>query len=102
MYTQITMEGLTYKFEKLTEEINIHLQVYVENSDREAFKNNANRIVEQVIAAGGDLYMSRSCYIAHRFSFDDCKKDLLDRPQDYVFEVSDDPEEHPGIVINFK
>lgn len=96
------MEGLTDKFEKLTEEINIHLQVYIENGDREAFKKNANSIVEQVIAAGGNLYMSRSCYIAHMFSFDECKKNMLDNPHDYIFEVSDDPEEHPGIVINFK
>lgn len=90
------------KFEKFTDEINSHLHSYVESGDREAFKKNANHIVEQVIDAGGNLYMSRSCYIAHRFSFDDCKKDLLDHPYDYVFEVSDDPEEHPGIVINFK
>ena len=47
-------------------------------------------------------YWDRTCYIAHLFDFDKCWQDMYKDPHQYECKVSDDIDEHPGIVICFR
>lgn len=49
-----------------------------------------------------DIYWDRSVYIANKFDSDECRQDVLINPREYVCMLSDDMDEHPGIVFRFK
>ena len=64
------------------------------------FLNVLDEMESQIPHSG--YYWDRTCYIAHQFDFDKCWQDLYHNPKEYVCEVSDDLDEHSGIVIKFK
>lgn len=88
------------KFQNYCDRLNSALQIV----DKESMKNALNAIIAEMYNEFEDsnLYFSRDTYIANKFDGNEIKKDLLNHPADYTFEVSDDLDEHPGVVINFK
>ena len=70
-------------------------------------KDDLNQIIaemESIVEYSG-LYFSKEVYVAfmgREYVSQAIKQDLLVRPEEYEFQISDDPEEHPGVVIYFK
>lgn len=70
-------------------------------------KDGLNQIIGEMVETieHSGLYFSRATYLAFMTKEDPgkaIKQDLLARPEEYEFRISDDPEEHPGVVIYFK
>lgn len=68
---------------------------------KEGFLNKVNKIMCNIYEDGGMLYWDREIYV--NCGFDDERARNLVRKTDLVmFEPSDDPEEHPGVVVRYK
>ena len=70
-------------------------------------KNDLNNITGEMFdkIEHSAIYFSKTVYIAFMSQLNAgkaIKQDLLVRPEEYEFHISDDPEEHPGVVIYFK
>lgn len=86
--------------EKYAEEANKGL----EEKDRKSRIEKLNSTIEEMFNTIPDsnFYFSRDVYLFWNGSGDAIKYDLLDEPERYKFMATDDPEEHPGIIIHFK
>ena len=51
---------------------------------------------------GSSLYWSRSIYIANRFDDSRSRTDLIQNSHEYICVVSDDIDEHPGVMVEFR
>ena len=75
----------------------------LENKDpqiRSIFKEVVDEMRSTI--KGSNLYYSRDVFIDIGGTFENAQKDILFRSDDYIFEVSDDIEEHPGIIMKYK
>lgn len=87
-----------------------NLQSYCDQINSVLKKGNEDEIKEVINKVVWDmsqvedsnLYFSRAVFIANNCNVENAKKDLLRNPEDYIFAVSDDLEEHPGITIHFR
>ena len=67
---------------------------------KDGFRDELNAVINKVYEKGGCLYWDREIYI-------DCNGDdekmraLVTGGADVCFEPSDDPEEHPGVTVNY-
>lgn len=48
------------------------------------------------------LYWNRAVYIANGFDFGKVRHNVIQKSEDYICELSDDMDEHPGVVVRFK
>lgn len=69
-------------------------------------KADLNQIIVEMVETikYSGLYFSKAPYIAFMTKEDpskEIKRDLLNRPEEYEFRISDDHEEHPGVVNLF-
>ena len=49
-----------------------------------------------------ELYFSRDVYLHWNCKEEDIKNDIMKNPEKFIIEVSDDIQEHPGLVIHFR
>lgn len=68
--------------------------------DREKQINEIINVLDEKY--NSSLYFDRSVYIAHKFDSNEAKDDLILNPINYTFEISDDMDEHPGVVVKFR
>ena len=83
--------------------LNKALETLKDNNLMDELNNITSEMFKNIEHSG--LYFSRSTYIAFMTRPDTgkaIKQDLLKRPEQYEFQVNDDIEEHPGVVICFK
>ena len=71
---------------------------------RQERKDKLNEITYDMFTTVDDsaLYFSREAYIHWNCNENKLKSDLLDNPDRYMFSITEDYTEHPGITIHFK
>lgn len=57
---------------------------------------------KEVFQKGGNLYFDRELFILLDGDDYRIKKFVVENPNKVIFENSDDPVEHPGVVVRFK
>ena len=68
---------------------------------KEGFVDTLNLVMEEVTKNGGSLYWDRQVFLDCNCNEKRMRK--MVRETDLVhFEPSDDPEEHPGVVVRYK
>ena len=68
---------------------------------KDGFIDNINAIINELYQKGGALYWDRQIYIDCN-SDDERMRSLVTRTDKVEFEPSDDPTEHPGVVVRYK
>ncbi len=68
---------------------------------KESFIDEVNKIIYELYQRGGEMYWDREVWIDNNFDDKKCK-DLVRYTDKVMFFPSDDPGEHPGVVIRYK
>lgn len=63
--------------------------------------NTITLLIAEVIYDGGNIYFDRKVFIDHNFDDEEIWKSLKSKPSKFKFVPSDDPEEHPGVIIKY-
>ncbi len=83
-----------------------NMESYCKEMNKIISENKSNRIdllnevMNKVYSDGGQLYWNRDVYIICNGD-DKTMKDLVRYSDDVHFEPSDDPQEHPGVVVHY-
>ena len=66
------------------------------------FLDIVNLTMNQIYQEGGGLYWDRDIFIDCNGGEDERMRDLVRKSDKVFFEPSDDPGEHPGVVVRYK
>lgn len=76
------------------------LNTLIQNK-KDGFINEVNTLIEELYDNGCAMYWDRKIFIDCNFN-EKKMRDLVKSSDLVQFEPSDDPEEHPGVVIRYK
>lgn len=68
---------------------------------KEGFIDELNKLIADLYEQGGEMYWDRDIFIDCNGD-DERMRDLVRKTDSVQFEPSDDPVEHPGVVIRYK
>ena len=68
---------------------------------KEGFIDELNKLIADLYEQGGEMYWDRDIFINCNGD-DERMRDLVRKTNLVQFEPSDDPDEHPGVVIRYK
>lgn len=86
--------------QELCQEANTALNLPIQKEREAAFNYTIQRMFINIRYSA--LYFSRDVFLHWNYKEDDIKRDVMGNPEKYIIEVSDDLQEHPGLVIHFK